>query len=468
MSFGSEFSEDFCNGETSIARVEEADQEPGIEADREVLSTEQVFQHMVSNISQLSEIVKLPFTTVRILLNHFQWDEDKLMEAFYEKGPAKLFKEVNLRAPKNVAPSVEAKKEQEECEVCYQTCSPQMTSLACGHHFCNSCWCKYLTTKIMTDGDCETIRCPGFQCEELVDDDTVKRLVTEKKTQLRYKHLITNSFVMCHRLIKWCPAPDCTNAVKVSMSRTGTVRCSCGHLFCFSCLEDWHNPVQCEQLKNWLKKCSDDSETLNWVHVNTKECPKCQAFIEKNGGCNHMTCRKCSQHFCWVCLKPFNTGTYRHTCNQFEERSTSNQRKDLERYIFYYNRYNNHQKSIELESVLRDKIRQSDDKVSHQFLKTAVDILYKCRHTLMYTYIFGYYTSKNTEKEIFEDNQTDLENATERLSAYLEGQEALSDKIESNFRQKVVDCMKYCDQRRKVLLLHVREGNEQGTWAYNG
>ena len=87
---------------------------------------------------------------------------------------------------------------------------------------------------------------------------------------------------------------------------------------------------------------------------------------------------------------------------------------------------------------------------------------------MMYTYVFGYYTSKNTEKEIFEDNQTDLENATERLSAYLEGQEALSDKIEPNFRQKVVDCMKYCDQRRKVLLLHVREGNEQGTWAYNG
>ena len=154
----------------------------------------------------------------------------------------------------------------------------QKPGLACGHQFCNLCWCEYLTTKIITDQDCETLSCPGFQCQELVDDDSVKRLVTEKKTQLRFEHLITNSFVTCHRLIKWCPAPDCTNAVKASMSRTRTVLCDCGHLFCFSCLADWHNPVQCEQLKNWLKKCSDDSETLNWVHINTKECPKCQVW----------------------------------------------------------------------------------------------------------------------------------------------------------------------------------------------
>ena len=94
--------------------------------------------------------------------------------------------------------------------------------------------------------------------------------------------------------------------------------------------------------------------------------------------------------------------------------------------------------------------------------------MHECRRTLMYTYIFGYYTSKNTEKEIFEDNQTDLENATERLSAYLEGQEHLSNKIEPNFRQKVLDCMKYCDQRRKVLIQHVSEGYEQRTWDCNG
>ncbi len=54
-------------------------------------------------------------------------------------------------------------------------------------------------------------------------------------------------------------------------------------------------------MKKWEKKCKDDSETSNWIVVNTKDCPKCKSAIEKNGGCNHMTCYKCRHEFCWIC-----------------------------------------------------------------------------------------------------------------------------------------------------------------------
>ncbi len=37
-----------------------------------------------------------------------------------------------------------------------------------------------------------------------------------------------------------------------------------------------------------------------------KQCPKCQAGIQKNGGCKHMTC-KCGAHICWDCGKVFAT-----------------------------------------------------------------------------------------------------------------------------------------------------------------
>lgn len=56
----------------------------------------------------------------------------------------------------------------------------------------------------------------------------------------------------------------------------------------FLCGENWHEPVKCDLLKKWKKKCDDDSETSNWIAANTKECPKCQVTIEKDGGCNHM------------------------------------------------------------------------------------------------------------------------------------------------------------------------------------
>ena len=46
-----------------------------------------------------------------------------------------------------------------------------------------------------------------------------------------------------------------------------------------------HQPLTCRYVKLWEKKCADDSETGNWLMANTKECTKCNATIEKNGGC---------------------------------------------------------------------------------------------------------------------------------------------------------------------------------------
>ena len=54
----------------------------------------------------------------------------------------------------------------------------------------------------------------------------------------------------------------------------------------------------------WQEKCSNESETVNWILANTKKCPKCLARIEKNQGCNHMVCKNkgCKKEFCWVCM----------------------------------------------------------------------------------------------------------------------------------------------------------------------
>ena len=70
--------------------------------------------------------------------------------------------------------------------------------------------------------------------------------------------------------MRWCPSPGCMNAIRVEYSGFYPVTCDCGHNFCFLCGQSWHDPIQCSLLKKWLKKCSDDSETANWIFANTK------------------------------------------------------------------------------------------------------------------------------------------------------------------------------------------------------
>jgi ariadne-1 len=64
------------------------------------------------------------------------------------------------------------------------------------------------------------------------------------------------------------------------------VECKCNRLLCFGCgYADTHRPVLCKVVRQWEKKCADDSETANWLNANTKECTKCNSTIEKAGGC---------------------------------------------------------------------------------------------------------------------------------------------------------------------------------------
>lgn len=102
--------------------------------------------------------------------------------------------------------------------------------------------------------------------------------------------------------------------------------------------------------------------------------------------------------------------------------------------------------------------------IDTQFLSSALKTLSECRQTLQNTYIFAYYQEASTSKEIFENNQTDLELSTEKLSEYLERDLDTASENLSDLKQNVQNLCNYVESRRKVLLKHVREGCESGAF----
>ncbi|ODM87368.1 Protein ariadne-1, partial [Orchesella cincta] len=221
----------------------------------------------------------------------------------------------------------------------------------------------------------------------------------------------------------------------------------------------------------WLKKCDDDSETSNWIAANTKECPKCNATIEKDGGCNHMVCKNqnCKADFCWVCLGPWEPhGSSWYNCNRYDESEAKAARDAQEKSRLLCNAICF--TSLKFENKLYASVKEKMEEMQQhnmswievQFLKKAVDILCQCRQTLMFTYVFAFYLQKTNQSVIFEDNQRDLESATEKLSEYLE-RDITSENL-ADIKQKVQDKYRYCDSRRQVLLDHVYEGYEKDWW----
>lgn len=139
----------------------------------------------------------------------------------------------------------------------------------------------------------------AHQCNAVCDEEKVRTIVGAKDPNLavKFDRFLLESYIEDNEKVKWCPSvPHCGNAIRTDGGVLCEVECLCGLQFCFNCSSEAHSPCSCVIWKLWTQKCKDESETVNWIKVYTKTCPKCYKIVEKNGGCNHMTC-VCGQHF---------------------------------------------------------------------------------------------------------------------------------------------------------------------------
>ncbi|OHF04500.1 IBR domain-containing protein [Colletotrichum orchidophilum] len=437
-------------------------------------------------IDEVNMILNIRKEDVAILLRHFRWNKERLIEDYMD-APNKVLEAAGLGSNVAGPPKLEAIPGF-VCDICCEDDEGLQTfSLKCGHRYCHDCYRHYLTQKIREEGEAARIQCPAEGCGRIIDSKSLDLLVASDLNS-RYHELLNRTYVEDKETLKWCPAPDCPNAVECAIKKKDldrivpTVACGCGHRFCFGCILTDHQPAPCELVKRWLKKCADDSETANWISANTKECPKCNSTIEKNGGCNHMTCRKCKHEFCWMCMGLWSEhGTSWYNCNRFEEKSGTDARDaqaksriSLERYLHYYNRYANHEQSAKLDKDIYHKTEKKMVQlqtasgmswIEVQYLNQASQTLQTCRQTLKWTYAFAFYLARNNLTEIFEDNQKDLEMAVEALSEMFE--KPVNELCDRKLKVDIMDKTSYCKKRRIILLEDTADNLANGRWTFN-
>jgi len=325
--------------------------------------------------------------------------------------------------------------EEFDCPLCADTVKFNQThTLACSHRHCDSCWKNWLQAQIDEKGPgCLYATCMAFKCKQVIPADFYATLLP--RTADKIDEWVVANFVQANPSLKFCPSANCDKVLEYATGGNGSskVTCLCGYSFCFACGQEDHLPASCPVVKSWLSKCSSDSENVNWILSNTKICPACKVSIEKNQGCNHMTCRNCRHEFCWLCKGNWSG---HNACNQYagdaatEDAKSQDAGMALKRYVHYFNRYDNHNKSIIFAEKTRKLAEKKMDKLQNisgsglqgvQFLLQAVNSVIENRRLLQWTYAIAFYLKDGTEdKALFELHQQRLETFTEQLSQMTE------------------------------------------------
>jgi E3 ubiquitin-protein ligase RNF14 len=168
----------------------------------------------------------------------------------------------------------------------------------------------------------DDVRCPELQCGIKFNYDTIKNILLLNKDKKLFERY--DRFLIHHQLEQldefiWCSNPKCQmGQLNDGGQLNNIVTCIyCHKKTCFMHKTKWHEGLTCQEYDSITNR--DLKANLRWLNQNTKTCPNCPYQIEKNNGCDHMTCIKCQYEFCWSCLANYDQirreGNHRHNPN---------------------------------------------------------------------------------------------------------------------------------------------------------
>ena len=233
------------------------------------------------------------------------------------------------------------------CELCYEDVKIwDAKSLRCNHWFCDNCWKEQIQANIGFGKLWSEFRCLQNKCRCLMGYDFFKSLNLDQDKKLMYLYFkkIGQAIAQNSPTIIGCKVKDCIKYIELPsellakdfQSKQAIVKarekelgystykekypcedhfCFCYNNICIGCEEMGHEPAKCEDANKWRKNVDKKKNELSdlWIMRHTKKCPHCGIPTEKNQGCDHMCCRQCKKHWCWIC-ESGDWQNYNHKC----------------------------------------------------------------------------------------------------------------------------------------------------------
>nr|XP_018904544.1 PREDICTED: E3 ubiquitin-protein ligase RNF14-like [Bemisia tabaci]XP_018904545.1 PREDICTED: E3 ubiquitin-protein ligase RNF14-like [Bemisia tabaci]XP_018904546.1 PREDICTED: E3 ubiquitin-protein ligase RNF14-like [Bemisia tabaci] len=222
----------------------------------------------------------------------------------------------------------ELMKSQVMCNSCFdEKLGAECTQFTpCFHVFCKECVSCYFETQIK-ENRIFSLGCLENKCESPASQAQIKEHIDEVLFEKYDKLLLEASLVVLTDIV-YCPRKFCNYPVTREPNEKLAICPECKYPFCVLCKMTYHGIEKCkfasgekralvlayqngdakqrEELElryghRQLQALLFDELSTQWISSNSKNCPNCSSPIEKNDGCNKMTCTKCGIFFCWVC-----------------------------------------------------------------------------------------------------------------------------------------------------------------------
>uniref|UniRef100_A0A3B4TIP5 Cullin 7 n=1 Tax=Seriola dumerili TaxID=41447 RepID=A0A3B4TIP5_SERDU len=389
------------------------------------MTQEEVRQLMQRTVQQVSVTLSLDLDRAEHLLVHCKWNVDLLVQR-YTDDPDSLIMAAGLKCRNPQPPPSPAS----TCPVCLGPRSPALESvpsLSCMHYCCRSCWQEYLTARIEQNlvMNCD---CPITDCQAQPTSQFFLNILTDKDTIAKYENALLRGYVECCSNLTWCTNPQGCDQIlcKENMGSMGT--CSkCCWSSCFSCnFPEAHYPASCSHMSQWMddggyyEGMSMEAQSKHLAKLISKRCPSCQAQIEKNEGCLHMTCAKCNHGFCWRCLKPWKpTHKDYYNCSAMVSKAARQEKKFQD----YNERCTFHHQAKDFAINLENKVSSINEALQMKSLTFVIDackVLAQARKVLAYSCVYSYYNQETEKMDVMEQQTEALDLHTNALQILLE------------------------------------------------
>jgi hypothetical protein len=196
----------------------------------------------------------------------------------------------------------EAASRTRDCAVCGDATIDLPSLSSCTHKadVCAGCYTASLGSQLEENG-WQEVKCPGQSCKVNLTYEEIKAHASKDVFE-RYDSIQARNVLSADPNFRWCTAEGCKSGQIHEVEEDGSefVCVGCHRSFCIlhdglhgdnETCKEYEYRLSGQKDRDERKKEDEASEEA--VKSLAKKCPhkKCGAPIEKNGGCNHITCK---------------------------------------------------------------------------------------------------------------------------------------------------------------------------------